>query len=62
MAGRMHGKAVLTSAPGCQDFRVLTIPWVMPENISDAVLFLASGEARYVTGVALPVAAGRCLK
>jgi (+)-trans-carveol dehydrogenase len=27
-----------------------------------AVLFLASDEARYITGVALPVDAGSCLK
>jgi NAD(P)-dependent dehydrogenase (short-subunit alcohol dehydrogenase family) len=30
--------------------------------VSNAVLFLASGEARYITGVALPVDAGSCLK
>lgn len=30
-----------------------------PEVISDAVLFLASDAARYITGVALPVDAGR---
>ena len=33
-----------------------------PEDISNAVLFLASDEARYITGVALPVDAGSCLK
>ena len=37
----------------------LPIPWVQPEDVSNAVLFLASDEARYVTGVALPVDAGR---
>lgn len=31
-------------------------------KISNAVLFLASDEARYITGVALPVDAGSCLK
>jgi NAD(P)-dependent dehydrogenase (short-subunit alcohol dehydrogenase family) len=40
----------------------LPIPWVTPEDISNAVLFLASDEARYITGVALPVDAGSCLK
>jgi NAD(P)-dependent dehydrogenase (short-subunit alcohol dehydrogenase family) len=29
---------------------------------ADAVLFLAFDEARYITGVALPVDAGSCLK
>jgi SDR family mycofactocin-dependent oxidoreductase len=46
----------------CQRFHVLPIPWVTSEDISNAVLFLASDEARYITGVALPVDAGSCLK
>jgi SDR family mycofactocin-dependent oxidoreductase len=49
-------------APVCQSFHVLPIPWVTPEDITNAVLFLASDEARYITGVALPVDAGSCLK
>lgn len=40
----------------------LPIPWVEPVDISNAVLWLASDEARYVTGVALPVDAGFCQK
>jgi SDR family mycofactocin-dependent oxidoreductase len=36
----------------------LPIPWVEPVDISNAVLWLASDEARYVTGVTLPVDAG----
>lgn len=35
-----------------------SIPWVEPEDISNAVLWLASNEARYVTGVVLPVDGG----
>ena len=49
-------------APVCQTFHTLPIPWVTPEDISNAVLFLASDESRYITGVALPVDAGSCLK
>src|SRR4051812_27098188 len=49
-------------APVCQTFHMLPIPWVTAEDISNAVLFLASDEARYITGVALPVDAGSCLK
>ena len=49
-------------APVCQTFHTLPIPWVTPEDISNAVLFLASDEARYITGVALPIDAGSCLK
>jgi (+)-trans-carveol dehydrogenase len=35
---------------------------VEPADISNAVLFLASDEARYVTGVTFPVDAGFTLK
>jgi (+)-trans-carveol dehydrogenase len=49
-------------APICQSFHFLPIPWVEPVDISNAVLFLASDEARYVTGVTLPVDAGSLLK
>jgi (+)-trans-carveol dehydrogenase/(-)-trans-carveol dehydrogenase len=35
---------------------------VEPVEISNALLFLASDEARYVTGVALPVDAGQAIK
>jgi len=36
----------------------LPIPWVEARDVSNAVLWLASDEARYITGVALPVDAG----
>jgi len=49
-------------APIAQMMHVLPIGWVEPEDISNAVLYLASDEARYVTGVTLPVDAGSCLK
>src|SRR5579875_1128256 len=55
--------------PGTADLKAIaqmmhTLPvgWVEPEDISNAVLFLASDESRYVTGVTLPVDAGSCLK
>ena len=37
------------------------VPWVESVDVSNAVLFLASDEARYITGVALPVDAGKLL-
>ncbi len=40
----------------------LPIPWVEAVDISNAVLWLASDEARYVTGVPLPVDAGAAVK
>ncbi|HZZ47019.1 MAG TPA: mycofactocin-coupled SDR family oxidoreductase [Pseudonocardia sp.] len=39
----------------------LPVPWVEAVDISNAVLFLASDEARYVTGIQLPVEAGGTL-
>jgi (+)-trans-carveol dehydrogenase len=49
-------------ARAAQAMHVLPVGWVEPEDISNAVLFLASDEARYVTGVTLPVDAGNCLR
>jgi NAD(P)-dependent dehydrogenase (short-subunit alcohol dehydrogenase family) len=40
----------------------LPIPWVEPRDISNALLFLASDEARYITGVTLPIDAGAVIK
>jgi (+)-trans-carveol dehydrogenase len=51
-----------TLAPRFQALNALPIPWVEPVDVSNAVLFLASDEARYVTGVALPVDAGATIK
>jgi SDR family mycofactocin-dependent oxidoreductase len=45
-----------------QTLNALPIMWVEPRDISNAVLFLASDEARYITGVALPVDAGSTQK
>jgi SDR family mycofactocin-dependent oxidoreductase len=49
-------------APASQAMNALPIPWVDPVDISNAVLFLASDEARYVTGVTFPVDAGAVVK
>lgn len=49
-------------APVSQEMNALPIPWVEPVDISNALLWLASDEARYVTGVPLPVDAGAVTK
>jgi NAD(P)-dependent dehydrogenase (short-subunit alcohol dehydrogenase family) len=41
---------------------LLPVPWLEPEDISNALLWLVSDDARYVTGVALPVDAGAAIK
>ncbi|WP_216912240.1 mycofactocin-coupled SDR family oxidoreductase [Nocardia noduli] len=48
--------------PVAQFMHVLPVGWVEPVDISNAVLFLASDEARYVTGLPLTVDAGSTLK
>ncbi|HVU92594.1 MAG TPA: mycofactocin-coupled SDR family oxidoreductase [Jatrophihabitans sp.] len=45
-------------APVSQAMHLLAVPWVEPLDVSNAVVFLASDEARYITGVALPIDAG----
>ena len=45
-----------------RQMHVLPTPWVEAGDISNAVLYLASDEARFVTGVTLPIDAGAMLK
>jgi (+)-trans-carveol dehydrogenase len=45
-------------APVFEQMSMLGVPWVEAIDISNALLFLASDEARYITGVVLPVDAG----
>jgi len=49
-------------APVFQAANALPVPWVESVDLSNAVLFLASDEARYITGVTLPVDAGTLVK
>jgi SDR family mycofactocin-dependent oxidoreductase len=49
-------------APISQMMNALPVPWVEAEDIANAALFLVSDEARYITGVPLPVDAGSMLK
>jgi (+)-trans-carveol dehydrogenase len=49
-------------AEAAKPMNALPIPWVEAIDISNALLWLASDEARYVTGVTLPVDAGANLK
>ena len=49
-------------APVFEEMSMLRVPWVEAVDISNALLFLASEEARYITGVVLPVDAGMSAK
>jgi SDR family mycofactocin-dependent oxidoreductase len=44
-----------------QGLNALPIPWIDPVDVSNALVFLASDEARYITGATLPVDAGSVL-
>ena len=46
------------AAEAFQTLNLLPIPWVETRDISNAVLWLASDEARYVTGMQLKIDAG----
>lgn len=47
---------------GFRAFQAMPVAWVDPSDISYAVVYLASDESRYVTGLQLPVDAGAVVK
>ena len=47
---------------GFRQLMAVPIPWVMPDDVTNAMLFLASDRARYITGVALPIDGGRQIR
>lgn len=56
-------------APGRDDvvdvfagLNVLPVPWIEPRDVTDALAFLVSDRARYITGTVLPVDAGTLVK
>jgi SDR family mycofactocin-dependent oxidoreductase len=48
--------------PVFRTMNALPVPWIESTDVSNALLFLASDEGRYITGVSLPIDAGRLLK
>ena len=57
-AGGAPGATVDDIKFPAQAMNLLPVPWVEPVDVSNAVLFLASDEARYITAINLPVDAG----
>lgn len=47
-----------TTAGNSINQNAIPVPAIEPDDVADAVAWLLSDEARYVTGVALPVDAG----
>jgi (+)-trans-carveol dehydrogenase len=54
----MDSPTVEDAIPAFTTLNMLPVPWVESIDISNAVLFLASDESRYITSVSLPVDAG----
>jgi SDR family mycofactocin-dependent oxidoreductase len=48
--------------PGFTSLNALQVPWIESVDVANAVLFLLSDEARYITGATLPVDAGAAVK
>lgn len=48
--------------PAFKDLNLLDTPWMEPQDISNAMLWIASDDARYVTGATLTVDAGMTVK
>lgn len=56
--GGMQGATRADAEVGMKALNAIPIPWVDPVDISNAVLWLASDEARYVTGTTQVIDAG----
>lgn len=48
--------------PAFRELNLMDTPWMQPQDISNAMLWLASDDARYVTGATIPVDAGLMAK
>ena len=58
----LENPTVEDTIPKRQAAHLLPIPWIQPVDISNAILWLASDEARYVTGSSVFVDAGATIK
>jgi SDR family mycofactocin-dependent oxidoreductase len=58
MAGGDPNATEEQAIPVFSSLNALPLPWIEPLDVSNAVVWLSSDEARYITGVALSVDAG----
>jgi (+)-trans-carveol dehydrogenase len=56
--GKVEEATVETAIPGYSSIHSLPIPWVEPEDVSAAVLYLLGESGRYITGTELAVNGG----
>lgn len=54
----LQGASREEATPGLAAMNALNVPWVEPADVSNAVLFLASDDARFITGTAQVIDAG----
>jgi (+)-trans-carveol dehydrogenase len=57
-AGKESGGTIEEMAFGASTLALLPEPWLEPSDISHAVVYLASDESRFVTGIEIPVDLG----
>jgi (+)-trans-carveol dehydrogenase len=50
------------ASEGFRTLNLMPVPWVEPLDVSNAVVWLCSDAARFITGVQLPVDAGSVVK
>jgi (+)-trans-carveol dehydrogenase len=51
----------LAEGSAARQMHAIPVPWVEPDDITSALLYLASDDGRYVTGTTMVVDAGRLL-
>ncbi len=56
------GATLEDAIPAFKSYNILDTPYIEPNDVSDSVLFLASEQAKWITGAMLPVDTGTVVK